>query len=32
MPLNTLREYVQLVRDGPGNEQQRLAVLRRHES
>lgn len=32
MPLAALREYVGLIRHGAGNEQQRLAVLRRHET
>lgn len=31
MPLAAIRRYAQLVRDGPGNEQDRLALLRRHE-
>ncbi|MGW0227873.1 MerR family transcriptional regulator [Actinopolymorpha singaporensis] len=31
MPLTTIREYVDLVRQGPGNEQDRLAVLHAHE-
>lgn len=31
MPLTAIREYVDLVRQGPGNEQDRLAVLRAHE-
>src|SRR5215469_18501569 len=30
MPLSALREYASLVRQGPGNEKERLAVLRRH--
>jgi DNA-binding transcriptional MerR regulator len=31
MPLPALPEYANLVRQGPGNEKERLAVLRRHE-
>ncbi len=31
MPVTTIREYVDLVRQGPGNEEDRLAVLRAHE-
>jgi DNA-binding transcriptional MerR regulator len=31
MPLPALREYASLVRQGPGNEKERLAVLRQHE-
>jgi len=31
MPLPALREYANLVRQGPGNEKERLAVLRQHE-
>jgi DNA-binding transcriptional MerR regulator len=31
MPLSALREYASLVRQGPGNEKERLAVLRRHQ-
>jgi DNA-binding transcriptional MerR regulator len=30
MPLPALREYASLVRQGPGNEKERLAVLRQH--
>jgi DNA-binding transcriptional MerR regulator len=30
MPIEGLREYVELVKAGPGNEEQRLALLRRH--
>lgn len=30
MPLATLRRFAELVRDGPGNEDERLALLRRH--
>ncbi|WP_019631068.1 MerR family transcriptional regulator [Actinomadura atramentaria] len=32
MPLATLRAFVDLVRAGPGNEPERLALLREHES
>ncbi|MFB7512355.1 MerR family transcriptional regulator [Streptomyces sp. NPDC056144] len=32
MPLAMIREYIDLVRQGPGNERQRLDLLRRHES
>ncbi|MEU4603409.1 MerR family transcriptional regulator [Kribbella sp. NPDC023972] len=31
MPLDTIRKYADLVRQGPGNEQDRLALLRSHE-
>jgi DNA-binding transcriptional MerR regulator len=31
MPLPALRKYANLVRQGPGNEKERLAVLREHE-
>ncbi|MGW0749875.1 MerR family transcriptional regulator [Streptomyces sp. NPDC002587] len=31
MPLATIRQYVELVRQGPGNEHERLELLRRHE-
>lgn len=31
MPLAAIRRFVDLVREGPGNEQQRLAILREHE-
>jgi DNA-binding transcriptional MerR regulator len=31
MPLETIRAYTELVRQGPGNEEDRLAVLRRHQ-
>jgi DNA-binding transcriptional MerR regulator len=31
MPLPALREYANLVRQGPGNEKERLAVLRQHQ-
>ncbi len=30
MPLAAIRRYAQLVRQGPGNEQERLAILRQH--
>jgi DNA-binding transcriptional MerR regulator len=30
MPLATIREYTDLVRQGDGNEKERLALLRRH--
>jgi hypothetical protein len=30
MPLPAIRRYTELVRDGEGNEQERLALLRRH--
>lgn len=30
MPLRAIRRYAELVGDGPGNEQERLALLRRH--
>jgi DNA-binding transcriptional MerR regulator len=30
MPLPAIREYTELVREGTGNEQGRLAILRRH--
>ncbi|MEO3782832.1 MerR family transcriptional regulator [Actinocorallia sp. B10E7] len=30
MPLPALREYTELVRRGEGNEEERLALLRRH--
>ncbi|WP_051854598.1 MerR family transcriptional regulator [Streptomyces sp. NRRL B-1347] len=32
MSLAMIREYIELVRQGPGNEHQRLDLLRRHES
>ena len=32
MPLLTIRRYASLVREGPGNEQQRLAILGEHET
>lgn len=31
MPLPALREYARLVRQGPGNEKERLAILRQHQ-
>ena len=31
MPLPAIREYAGLVGQGPGNEKERLAVLRRHQ-
>jgi DNA-binding transcriptional MerR regulator len=31
MPLATIRRYTDLVRQGPGNEQDRLALLRSHQ-
>ena len=31
MPLPALREYASLVRQGPGNEKERLAILRQHQ-
>ena len=31
MPLETIRKYTELVRQGPGNEQDRLALLRSHQ-
>ena len=31
MPLPAIREYASLVRQGPGNEKERLAILRRHQ-
>ena len=30
MPLPAIRRYVELVREGVGNEQQRLAIMREH--
>ncbi|MFD5074433.1 MerR family transcriptional regulator [Streptomyces sp. NPDC058371] len=32
MPLMLIRRYIELVRQGPGNEHERLEVLRRHEA
>jgi DNA-binding transcriptional MerR regulator len=31
MPLPVLRQYTELVRQGPGNEKERLALMRRHQ-
>jgi DNA-binding transcriptional MerR regulator len=31
MPLETIRKYTELVRQGPGNETDRLALLRSHQ-
>jgi DNA-binding transcriptional MerR regulator len=31
MPLDTIRRYTDLVRQGPGNESERLALLRSHQ-
>lgn len=31
MPLDTIRKYTDLVRQGPGNEEDRLALLRSHQ-
>ncbi|ANZ20385.1 MerR family transcriptional regulator [Streptomyces noursei] len=31
MPIATIREFAALVRSGPGNEPERLALLREHE-
>ncbi|MEU9079111.1 MerR family transcriptional regulator [Kitasatospora sp. NPDC048538] len=31
MPLTALRRYADLVRDGAGNEEQRLALMREHQ-
>jgi DNA-binding transcriptional MerR regulator len=31
MPLPVLRRYTELVREGPGNEKERLALLRQHQ-
>ncbi|CAM5254739.1 MerR family transcriptional regulator [Streptomyces californicus] len=31
MSLEAIRQYVELARQGPGNEHERLALLRRHE-
>lgn len=31
MPLDTIRKYTELVRQGRGNEQERLALLRSHQ-
>ena len=32
MPLATIRRFAALVREGPGNEPERLALLRAHEA
>ncbi|MGW3204092.1 MerR family transcriptional regulator [Streptomyces sp. NPDC001135] len=32
MSLATIRRYIELARQGPGNEHERLELLRRHES
>ncbi|MFE1289299.1 MerR family transcriptional regulator [Streptomyces sp. NPDC058751] len=32
MSLATIRQYIELVRQGPGNEHDRLELLRRHEA
>jgi DNA-binding transcriptional MerR regulator len=32
MPLPAIREYTELVRQGEGNEEQRIALLRQHEA
>jgi DNA-binding transcriptional MerR regulator len=31
MPLDTIRRYTELIRQGPGNEADRLALLRSHQ-
>jgi DNA-binding transcriptional MerR regulator len=31
MPIATIRKFAELVRSGPGNEPERLALLREHE-
>jgi DNA-binding transcriptional MerR regulator len=31
MPLPAIRDYASLVRQGPGNEKERLAILRQHQ-
>jgi DNA-binding transcriptional MerR regulator len=31
MPLAVIRRFAELVRDGPGNEDERLTLLRRHQ-
>jgi DNA-binding transcriptional MerR regulator len=31
MPLAAIRRYAELVRQGPGNEKERLAILRQHQ-
>ncbi|MDH6221771.1 MerR family transcriptional regulator [Streptomyces pseudovenezuelae] len=32
MPLVVIRQYIELVRQGPGNEHERLELLRQHET
>ncbi|MCX5375183.1 MerR family transcriptional regulator [Streptomyces sp. NBC_00091] len=32
MSLATIRQYIELARQGPGNEHERLELLRRHEN
>ncbi|MFF2776923.1 MerR family transcriptional regulator [Streptomyces sp. NPDC058052] len=32
MPLAMIRQYIDLARQGPGNERERLDLLRRHET
>ncbi|MFG2328706.1 MerR family transcriptional regulator [Streptomyces sp. NPDC048604] len=32
MPLAMIRQYIELARQGPGNERERLELLRRHET
>lgn len=32
MPLATIREFAELVRQGPGNEEKRLDLLREHQN
>ncbi|ANN21065.1 MerR family transcriptional regulator [Amycolatopsis orientalis] len=32
MPLATIREFAALVREGPGNEEKRLGLLREHQN
>ncbi|MFD4240504.1 MerR family transcriptional regulator [Streptomyces sp. NPDC058525] len=32
MSLATIRQYIELARQGPGNEDERLALLRQHET
>jgi DNA-binding transcriptional MerR regulator len=32
MPIRTIRRYAQLVSEGPGNEQERLALLEAHRA
>jgi DNA-binding transcriptional MerR regulator len=31
MPLSAIRDYIVLVKNGPGNEHERLALLRQHQ-